>query len=188
MATYIFPVTHPAPELITLTEAKKQCKIELSFIEEDDLIAGYILAAISQAENYTGTNINQAKFKLTSNGFQNNYAFKRSPISAIDSVKYFDETDTEQTLDVEKFELRPLDKYQHEIFYENFSELPNVITNKSNAVTINITCGYDADTLPKAIKQAVLLLIGTFYENRQDSVEALPKASTNLLRKYRFHY
>ena len=190
MAVYIFKQTHTSPELIALSEAKKQLKIEADWVDEDSLITGYINAAIATAENYIGRSINEAKFKITTSAFVNNLQIKRGPISAIDSIKYFDEAGDEQTLPSEEdlYELRPLDEYQDELFYEDFEDLPTVQDGKSNAVTINITTGYaSGEALPADIRSAIYLLIGTFYENRQDSVENLPKASSVLLNPYRYY-
>ena len=55
------------------------------------------------------------------------------------------------------------------------------------------TCGYGDDgassdgaaSVPEAIKQAVLLIIGKMYELREDSVSRLPKASEYILEPYR---
>ena len=187
MALHIYPIATESPELITLTEVKKQLKLYASFTDEDDLITGYIAAAIEAAENYTNTSINQTQYNIVTDRFINNLAFLRSPVTAINSVKYFSDETTEETLASDEYDLRPIDKYQHIIHYENYDDLPSVY-EKSNAVTITITTGYVQATLPKVIKQAIFLIIGSFHENRQDSVEALPKASTNLLRKYRFEY
>ena len=187
MATYIFSQPHAAPELITLAQAKQQLKLDAAFDIEDALIKEYIDAAISAAENYTNTSIYQAKFKVTSPNFENNYCFPNSPISSIETVKYLGEDNVEQSLDVSKYELRPKDKYVSKIFYEEFKDLPKVYS-RSNAVSITVIAGYTSETLPKSLRQAIMLLIGTFYTNREDSVEALPKASTRLLGKYQFHY
>ena len=188
MATYIYEVTTVPVELITLSQAKKQLKLDATSTVEDDILQGYIDAAIEVVENYTSTSVNQQKYKFALASFTETFAFMRSPVVSIDSVKYYDVSDTLITLASEKYELRQVDKYQSEIFFNDYDNIPTVSTTKSQPVEISVTTGYDATTLPKAIKQAILLLIGSFYENRQDTVEALPKATTNLLRKYRFHY
>ncbi|MFD0762986.1 hypothetical protein ACFQZW_12920 [Lutibacter aestuarii] len=193
MAVYIFKQAHPSPTLISLVDAGKQLKFEKDWevadeLNEKSLVEVYIQAAIKAAENYIGLSINQAKFKLTTNQFTNNLAFTRGPISAIESITYKDEAGDVQTLDNSLYELRPLDRYQQELFFENFDELPTVISGVSNAVTINITTGYGAaDELPEDIRSAIYLIMTSLYENRQDSVEKLPKASTVLLQPYRIY-
>lgn len=190
---YIFKIAHTSPELITLAEIKKQLKLneDEAFTVEDALLTTYIKAGIKIAENYINQSISEAKFKITANSFINNYAFIRGPISAIDSVKYYNEAETEEILpsDTELYELRPIDEFQHEIFYEDFSNLPTVQTGRSNAVTINIITGYaSGSALPDDIRAAIYLIIGALYENRQDTIAKLPNKSTLLLHPYRFYY
>jgi len=185
MATYYIKQTHIAETLISKTEAKAQLKLETDYVLEDDLIEMYINAAIVDCENYTNTSINEAKFKIKTTKFENNFKLNVSPVQTIDSIKYKDPAGEVQTLAADKYELRPYDKYQSEIYFTDFDNIPTIT---EGTVEIEITTGYKAATLPMAIKQAAMLTIGNFYENRQDSVEALPKASTNLLRSYRFYY
>ena len=83
--------------------------------------------------------------------------------------------------------MRPIDTYQKEIYFNDAANLPAVYS-KENAITISLITGYVAATLPKAIKQAILLKVTNYYENRNDTVEVLSKSSENLLRKYRFYY
>lgn len=186
MAVYYYSQIHTFQPLITLVEAKAQLKLESDYTFEDDLIEMYINAAIINCENYTGTSLNEAKFLVkTTSQFQNCLKLTVSPVNTIDSIKYKDEAGDAQTLDAEKYELRPVDKFQSEIYFNDFENLPTVT---EGTIEIAITTGYTPTTIPLPIKQAAMLTIGSFYENRQDSVEDLPKASTNLLRPYRFYY
>ena len=60
-----------------------------------------------------------------------------------------------------------------------------------NALQINFTCGYgSASDVPAAIKQAMLLMIGHLFANRQDvvtgtQVNEVPQNSIDLLYPYR---
>ncbi|MFD1292637.1 head-tail connector protein [Lutibacter holmesii] len=189
MATYINSLIHQFEPLITLAEAKQQLKLEASWTSEDDLLQQYIDAAIITAENYTQISINEAKFEIKTTEFTNNLKIKLSPITAIDSIVYVDENGDDQTLDAVEYELRNFDNYQQEVFYKNEADLPKLSKTEATPVTINITTGYAAPAeMPRPIKQACLLMITSFYEKREDSVENLPKASTNLLRAYRYYY
>jgi uncharacterized phiE125 gp8 family phage protein len=188
MAHYIHPQIITIPELISLAEAKLQLKLDNSWQAEDSLLEMYIGAAINEAENYTATAINKASFLIKTSAFSNSYAIPLSPVQTINSIKYYNTAGTLTVLDAAKYELRPLDKYQSEIYFKDFANIPAVQTNNASAVIFEVTTGYESATLPMAIKQAIMIMISSFYENRTDSVEVLPKASTNLLSKYRFHY
>lgn len=189
MATYINSLIHTVPPLITVAEAKQQLKLDESWAAEDDLIQQYIDAAIITAENYTQTSINEAKFEVKTTAFFNCFKIKLTPITAIDSIKYIDVDGAEQTLNADEYDLRNVDKYQKEIYFKNESDLPKLNADAATPVTINITTGFATPALmKKGIRQACMLLITSFYEKREDSVENLPKASTNLLRHYRYYY
>ena len=186
MATYYFSQIHTFDPLITLAEAKAQLKLEADFTAEDDLIQMYIDAAIINCENYTNTSLNEAKFIVqTTTQFENNLKLNVSPVQSIDSITYKDTDENPQTLDPALYELKPYDKFQSIIYFTDFENIPEVT---EGSIEIAITTGYTAATLPLVIKQAAMLTIGGFYENRQDAVENLPKASTNLLRAYRFYF
>jgi uncharacterized phiE125 gp8 family phage protein len=104
------------------------------------------------------------------------------------SVKYYDTDGVEQTLDVAEY-------------YEDAKSKPARIVpvsswpatkDRPNAVTITIEAGYGAtaDKVPQVIKQALLLMVGDMYENREETVvgtivSTLPLTADRLLRPFR---
>ena len=184
---YISKQTHTAPELVTVLQAKKQLKLDASDQTEDDLIEGYIAAAIVDAENYTNTSIFEANYLIEGEAFEQNLAIKLNPAQSV-VISYLNAAGATVVLGAENYRLRNLDTYQKEIYYKAFSDLPAVKADTDNAVSILVTTGYTAATLPMAIYQAILLKVTNYYEQRNDGVEVLSKASENLLRNYRFYY
>lgn len=189
MSVHIHPTIQSYDALISLDEAKAQLKLDASFVLEDSLIQGYIDAAVIDCENYTNTSLFTTTFNIEFSEWVNAFAIPISPVNSITSIKYIDTADDEQTLPsaTDLYRLLPNDKFCKQIYFTDFENLP-ALADTQNAVTVEITAGYTAATLPRAIKQAILLRLTNFYENRNDTVEALPKASTNLLRNYRFYY
>ena len=61
---------------------------------------------------------------------------------------------------------------------------------KTNAITIELVAGYaTVDAVPEDLKQAVLLTVGHWYENREDVVVGdegakLPNAVDAILNRY----
>lgn len=47
-------------------------------------------------------------------------------------------------------------------------------------LTINFKCGYDSKTIPKSIKAAILLILGTLYDNESDHVVGRSVSQLNL--------
>jgi len=70
---------------------------------------------------------------------------------------------------------------------------PTIQWNSIQAVQCQYVCGYGAAAaVPMDIKQAILILIGQYYEHREDivvgaSVAELPRASKYLLHPYKLY-
>lgn len=105
------------------------------------------------------------------------------PVQSITSITYKDANGNTQTLSTDVY---LLDDYA----------LPNAIVLKysqswpdtyeeQNAITVTYVAGQSTSDLPQAIKQAMLLTIADFYENRTDYVKRLPTAAQYLLNQYR---
>ncbi len=181
---YFEKQTHATPEIVSVDRAKEQLKIDAGFEGDDALISDCIEAAIDDAENYTGTHIRESVFLLKNKCFVQDMPLTKSPVQAITLVEYFDANNDKQTLDPDKYELIPIDDFQHKIV---FQEMPDVYQTRSDAVVITLTLGFKANETPKSIVMAVLMMLSTFYENREDHVYKLPTRAMSLLRKYRFH-
>lgn len=179
--------THVAPEIISLARAKKQLKFDDHEAEhiEDDLIQSYIDAAIGYAENYTGQEITEKKYLINGKSFQDALSFSKQKIQSIDSIKYLDTEGTEQTIATENYQLTTVDKYENAIEFAEDYTLPEVQQYKFNAVKLTVIVGYASGKVPKSMQQAILMLIGHYYENRQDAVKEKCTAAENMLHKYR---
>lgn len=188
MKTYIFKLPHTAPELISLNEVKAQLKLNEADTFEDALLIQYRNAAIKYAEDYTSRNFNQAKYQFQFFGFQNMYEFTKSPVTAIDQVKYLNVDGNWQVLAPEFYELLNEDEFKSVIhFITDDQTLPTLKSSNGIRVKIDVTVGYATpEELPEQDKQAIFLIFSFYYEKRDDSVQNLPRASTNLLK--RFYY
>lgn len=57
-----------------------------------------------------------------------------------------------------------------------------------NAIKVTFTAGFGAaSAVPSDIKHALLLMVGRAYEQREDSVERLPKASEQLAKFHKLY-
>jgi hypothetical protein len=69
-----------------------------------------------------------------------------------------------------------------EIKFESYPET----AERDDAVIIEIQQGYEPETLPKPIYQAILLMVTSMYERREDIGEiGNNSASRSLMRPYR---
>lgn len=182
---FIVELEHIAPEVISLATAKKQLQLETDFIEDDALIAIYIDAAITEAENYINSEITEKKFRIDGKSFDDALKFNKQKITSIDGIVYTDVDGVEQTIDPVNYYLDAVDKYENKITFKEDFVLPDVKEYTPNAVKISVTVGYPDGKVPKAMQKALLLMITNSYEYRTDGVKEKCTVSENTLHKYR---
>ena len=153
--------------IVTLSEAKLHCRVDSS--DEDTLISNLVTAAVSYLDGYSGI-LGRALITQT---WRVDYAafeeFMRLPVCNLISVltvTYYDVNNAQQTL--------------ADTVYSSLSDTGGPFialkTNQSwpatyirpDAVRVNWTAGYGAAAanVPMPIRQAALLLVGHWYENR----------------------
>lgn len=145
----------------TLTELKANLRITST--DQDTLLEGNLKSAIVAAEHHIGQKIGLSALTLTTD-------FARTleldgPAVSITSVSL----DGVQ-LTSDKYSLK----------HDTLTFAGDV---EGEALTVVYTAGMSY--VPEDIKAAILLHAGQLFNEPVDSVEALPKASTNLLRPYR---
>lgn len=84
------------------------------------------------------------------------------PVLSVDSIKYFDAAGVEQTLDPSLYTVDTA-SFRARIACDNWPSTGNRIA----AVTVQFYAGYSPDTLPSNFRQAMLLLIGHWFLNRE---------------------
>lgn len=92
---------------------------------------------------------------------------EKSPVTAVSSVKYYDENDELQTLVENTDYFTDLHSEPARIRVDS---VPTVY-DKPNAVVIEFTAGFtDAASVPEPVKKAMLLMVAHLYENRQEEI------------------
>lgn len=194
------------PEPISLAETKLHLRVD--FDDDDTLIESLITAARQYAEQLTGRtlvasqwqyNIDvfpydfpvsgniSAPVRTTASGYVQCWVdagtirLPRSPIKAVDSIRYIpSEASDYVTLDSSQYvvdtssepaRIAPISNH----YWPTTLAVPN-------AVQITFTAGYG--TVPQPIVTAIKLMIGNWYEQREDSKD-IPKAAEYILSSYR---
>ena len=95
----------------------------------------------------------------------------KNPVASITSVKYYDENNTEQTLNGTNYRLNIRSNLSYVEFDANAS-LPNLY-DRSDAIAIRYVAG--TATPAEEIKQIVRLLCGAWFEFREGEIDVSSK-------------
>lgn len=184
-------ITPPATEPITLTEAKAHVRVTAS--TEDTLLTALIVAARQFVEEETSRALITQTWERQLDDWPAFVRLPRPPALAITSIKYVDEDGTEATLASTAYTLYANVEPGHLVI--DGDELPTgVVLADYAGVRIRYTAGYGAAAaVPQALKQAMLLLIGHWYLNREavaiggqrSSMTPLPLGVDALIAPYR---
>jgi len=190
MSAFIQFISQTPTTVLSIKAAKQQLKIEVDDDFDNDIIQDCIDAAVEEAENYINASIYQREYAIKcSEWLKNNYEIRKQKITAVKSITYKDVSGEDQALVVEDVvELQEIDKYVTVINYLDEANLPELITNKADAVVINITVGYQAGKVPKGMLQGIKLLMTENY-NIRNNIESKGYRSTALrkLEPYKYY-
>lgn len=192
-------ISEPGERILTLEEAKLHLKVEPSVTDDDTLIEGLIEAAESHMDGYSGLlgrcMVNQQWEQYFSRWPMDRLYLAFPDVSSVE-VAYFDAENVEQTVPSADYLLLESARGSYIQFLGAFSA-PSLY-DRDDAITVTMTAGYGAsrDDVPRKLRQAAKLLIGAWYENRENtaigvSVASLPddiafKALINGVRRVEF--
>ena len=156
-------------EPITLAEAKLHLKIETAVTEDDALIGDIITVARRKVEKDTNRKLVPTVFILYEDCFPDYFELWKLPVTAISSVQYIDSDGATQTVSSDTY-VTDIVSEPARIALDDSNSWPTPAT-RINSVLVNFTGGYaTAADAPEPLKQAMLLLIGQFYENREQDI------------------
>lgn len=178
--------TQPATEPVTLVEAKSHLRVDGS--DDDVLIADLISAAREYVEQVTSRHLITQSLTYYGESFNADIELKAG-LQSVTSINYTDTDGNNQLLDTSLYSVDTA-SFVGAVYPSYGNSWPSARYEK-NAVQIEFIAGYgSADDVPVPIKQAMLLLIGHFYQNRESvmvgvSVTETPMAVDMLLNPYR---
>lgn len=162
-------ITAPASTLISVAEAKAHLRI--SHTDEDTYLTALTAAvdsALDGPSGYLRRSIVSQQWRLKLAEFCGPRVYlPLPPLISIQSVKYRDLDNAEQTLSSALYTL--VTPAGGAAYMElNATQLWPSTYQRRDAITIEFTAGYS--TVPPAVKQAALLLLGEMYAARGDDV------------------
>ena len=181
-----------APTLtpVSVAEAKVHLRIDSSFTTDDTYIGTLIDVATLAAENYTNLALMEQTFVLDIDSFPDYFNLLKGTLRTltVNSITYKDENNASQTLAASNYvadgSIKPA-----RVYYTPDATIPSTF-EIPNAVNVSFTLGFTAASqVPAPIKQAILLMIGTYYETRQTvsdrTYKEIPQSAEYLLMPYR---
>ena len=164
-------VTGPASEPVSKEEAKAHLRVDGT---DDD---SYITALITTARRHVEAILRRAlmpqTWKLVLDSWPTDIVkFAKPPLTSVSSVTYLDENGDSQTFASTNYVVDTAGEPGRLTLAKDAS-WPTDELYTLGAVQIQFVAGYaDVDAVPQEYKQAILLLVGHFYENREAVVAA----------------
>lgn len=179
----------PATDPVSLTEAKAHLRVDAS--DEDDLITALIAAASGHLDGHTGILGRCLVTQTWAQRYDGWSRVMRLPFPDISNIvlTYTDSDDAEQTVASSLYSVFEDSIGSYLRFSDSFTS-PTVGPDYGG-VSAALTAGYGAaSAVPAALKAAILLHVGTLYENRESvvvgtSTAQLPHAHAALIAPYR---
>ncbi|MEZ4714304.1 MAG: head-tail connector protein [Caldilineaceae bacterium] len=163
---------HPTEEPIGLSEAKLHLRVDDT--ADDDLITALIVAARQRFEAVTWRSLitQTLVMKLDSWPCGQCIELPRPPLVSVSSVQYTDDDGVTATFASSNY-LVSTAGHPGAIVLKNSADWPTTTLQAVDGISVTYVAGYgDAADVPQIIKQAILMMVGHWYENREEIVAA----------------
>jgi len=170
--------------VVSLADAKQHLRIDED--DEDALIAGLIMAAEDHIERSTGLVLTRRVIGEVIQGFGSK--IRAWPVVSVDTVSYVDGAGVDQTIGADSYKLVGAARPAR---LSNVSSPWPPLGRLNGSVTLTMTAGFgNAADVPGGVAQAIKMLVGHFYRNREAVVTAgtplqVPMAVDMLLEPHR---
>lgn len=184
-------VADATDEPVTLEEAKAHLRVDVT--DDDDLITALITAARQIVEMVLRRALLSQDWELLLDAFpatDTTLEIPLPPLQSISAITYTLEDGTSATVAATDYTV-DTGSTPGRIALNSGSSWPGDSLSALGGVQIAFTAGYaSADDVPQAIRQALLLLVGHLYENREavtdtKTLQTTPLAFEYLLQPYR---
>lgn len=158
-------VAEPTTEPVSLEEVKLFLRLLPDDTSEDNFISGLITASREYCENFTARALATQTIMLYLDSIPSEVEVPMPPLQSVDKIEVIDADKAAHELIVDTDYMIDSGEISSIIFTANAQEVAAHLY-PINPVQITCTVGYDAD-IPVSIKQAMLLLVAHWYENRE---------------------
>jgi len=139
-------------------------------------------------EDFTNRSIGVCDWELVLDSFPTNRNYielPRAPLKSVAYVEYFNSAGVMSTMDPATYIVN-VDRHLGAVFLPYFNIWPVLIPQPGSAVRIKFSAGHDSTNVPARILQAMLLLVGHWFEHREEvatdkKIEQIPIGVESLL-------
>lgn len=155
-----YKVIATGEEPVTLEDAKLYLRTIAGETDEDDsILLPMIAAAREYCENITGRAVARQTIRAYPERFGGQMRLPRPPIVRVTAIRYTDRKNEVRALNAADYAVDDIDGCVA------ISRAPDAPLRAINPIEIEYESGYEET--PRAIRQAMLLLIGHWYTNRE---------------------
>lgn len=153
-----------AAEPVLWADADAQLRLDGATTEQG-LVERMIATAREHVEDYTGTRLASQTVAVKCGSFADMARLPEAPVTSVTSIVYVDTAGATQTLSTDVYELRA-DGIEAAIVRKYNQVWPAI--RPGSRITLTAVVGYA--TAPQSVRQAILLLVGAWFENREQTV------------------
>ena len=177
--------------IVSLAEAKEHLRIDSSFTADDTYITALTKIAQNIVEKETGLYLSSIALEYTSDGFLPILDLGANG-HGVTSVKYYDSSNSQQTLDSNSYDISNLGYLESNVLlYPNTgTDWPQTF-DRPDSVEVKFSGGINETyQIPEGLKEAIYLIIGRYYEVRQDVLSGtvvyqVPLGAQHLINQYK---
>lgn len=157
-----------AKEPVGLETAKLHCRVDID--DDDTLIEGLIQTAREWVEDVARRALITQSIDLVMDAFPGVswINLPRPPLQSVTHIKYTDSDGNESTFSSDSYMVDTYEEPGRIVLNDGYS-WPGDTLRAANGVTIRFVAGYgdEPEDVPQKYRQAILLLVGHWYENRE---------------------
>jgi uncharacterized phiE125 gp8 family phage protein len=185
----ISEVTAPTAEPLQVSEARRHLALDDSYY--DDYISSLVEVTRATVQAHTHRQLVTATFDAKLDALpagQGTLCLPYGQLQSITSVSYTDTAGVSQTFSSGDYDVSIA--REPGTIRPAYGEVWPVARLEQEAATVRFVCGYGAaSAVPQAIKQAMLLLIGHYFNNREQTIvgtmaSEIPQGSQALLAPF----
>jgi len=162
-----------AGDIVSLSDVKNFARITTT--DDDTLLAMLISSAEIMVEQYAAITLRTTEFTFEYESFAARIDLPYSPIVSIDEVRT-KKDGVEQVLTADQYRVVGQD---NSVLY--------VMDLAGGGIEIDLTAGYGADSVPADIKEAIMKIVLSNYDNRENFVDGsyteMPNSAKSILNK-----